>query len=68
LGAMPTFKWVRGSLVNDVHLIRVHQGSGEAELMLGVYDAFTSQALPPLDERIARQGRASVSLGRIYVP
>jgi hypothetical protein len=68
LGAMPTFKWIRGSLVNDVHLIRVEKGSGEAELTLGVYDAFTSQALPPLDERIARQGRASVLLGQVYVP
>jgi hypothetical protein len=68
LGAMPTFKWVRGSLVNDVHLIRVQGGSGETELTLGVYDAFTSQALPPLDERIARQGRAGVLLGQIHVP
>jgi hypothetical protein len=73
LGAIPTFKWVRGTEVNDVHLIQVDQiqaldGAGtEAEVSVGVYDAFTTAALPPLDERIARQGRASVGLGRVWV-
>jgi hypothetical protein len=54
--------------VTDVHLIQVYGGSGGAELTLGVYDAFTTSALPPLDERIARQGRAGVTLQRIHVP
>ena len=69
LGAVPTFKWVRGSQVTDVHLIQVQPGGGgEAELTLGVYDAFTTAELPALDERIARQGRAYVSLQRIVLP
>jgi hypothetical protein len=63
LGAIPTFKWIRGSAVNDVHLIRVLEGASGAEATLGVYDAFTSASLAPLDERIARQGRAGVPLG-----
>jgi hypothetical protein len=67
IGAIPTFKWIRSSLVNDVHLIYV-QGGGEAELTLGVYDAFTTTALPPLDERIARQGRAGVHLEWVSIP
>jgi hypothetical protein len=69
IGAMPTFKWIRGSQVTDVHLIRVlDDASGEAELTLGVYDAFTTRDLPPLDERIARLQRAGVPLQRIVVP
>ena len=62
-----SFKWIGGSTVKDAHLIRVLKG-GEAELTLGVYDAFTTAALPPLDERIARQGRASVSRERMSIP
>ena len=67
LGAMPTFKWIRGSRVNDVHLVNLVEGRGEAELTLGIYDAFTMLALPPLDERFARQGRAAVSLRPITI-
>jgi hypothetical protein len=52
-----------------VHLIKVFpDASGEAELTLGIYDAFTTSSLPPLDERIARQGRVGVPLRRISVP
>jgi hypothetical protein len=69
IGAMPTFKWIRGSSVRDVHLLQVYpDASGEAELNLGVYDAFTTGGLPPLDERFARQGRADVPLQWISVP
>jgi hypothetical protein len=65
---MPTFKWVRGSRVCDVHLVRVLDGAGaEVEVSVGVYDAFTTVALPPLDERIARLGRVGVGLGRAAV-
>jgi hypothetical protein len=67
IGAMPTFKWIGGSLVNDVHLIRV-LGGGEAELTLGIYDAFTTAALPPLDERFAQQGRAGITLEWVSIP
>ena len=67
IGAIPTFKWIGGSVVKDVHLIRV-LGGGEAELTLGLYDAFTTAALPPLDERIARQGRDSVPFRSMTIP
>jgi hypothetical protein len=67
IGAIPTFKWVRGSVVSDAHLIQV-LGSGEAELTMGIYDAFTTTALSPLDERFARQGRAGVPLRKISIP
>jgi hypothetical protein len=69
IGAMPTFKWVRGSRIVDVHLIPVlPNASGQAVLSLGVYDAFTAQGLPPLDERIARLGLAGVPLAEVYIP
>jgi hypothetical protein len=83
LGAIPTFKWVRGSRVSDVHLIqvaliqvepiqletRLPEGAAfpTVEVSVGVYDAFTTAALPPLDERIARLGRAGLELGRVEV-
>jgi hypothetical protein len=67
IGALPTFKWIGGSIVHDAHLIRV-LGSGEAELTLGLYDAFTTVALPPLDERVARQGRVGVAVEWVSIP
>jgi hypothetical protein len=68
LGAIPTFKWVRGSQVRDIHLIDVpSDANGEAEWTLGIYDAFTARALPPLDERIARLGRSMVPLHTVFV-
>jgi hypothetical protein len=68
LGAIPTFKWVRGARVRDVHFIQVLDGQDAgAEVSVGVYDAFTTAALPPLDERIARLGRAGVGLGQVWV-
>jgi hypothetical protein len=68
LGAIPTFKWIRGTRVNDVHLIEVYAGQGsEVKVSVGVYDAFTTAALPPLDERIARLGRPAVPLRDVRV-
>jgi hypothetical protein len=67
IGAIPTFKWIRGSTVRDTHLIQVLTG-GKAEITLGIYDAFTSIALPPHDERFARQGRAAISLKEMSIP
>jgi hypothetical protein len=68
LGAIPTFKWIRGTRVRDVHLIHVFDGQEtEVEVSVGVYDAFTTTALPPLDDRIARLGRVGVGLGRAVV-
>ena len=68
LGAIPTFKWVRGSQVRDVHPIAVIEGGGrDAEVTVGVYEAFTTAGLSPLDERIARLGRSGVGLGQVTV-
>lgn len=68
LGAIPTFKWVRGSMVRDVHLIALpEEARGEATVTVGVYEAFTTRALPPMDEQIARQGMAAVPVGRVQV-
>jgi len=73
LGAIPTFKWIRGSRVDDVHLLQVRPGASgyesarQGQLMVGLYDAFTTEALMPLDERIARLGLAGVPLQAIVV-
>jgi hypothetical protein len=69
IGAMPTFKWIRGSRIADVHLISIRpNASGQGTLTLGVYDAFTAQGLPPLDERIAGLGLAGIPLKEITIP
>jgi hypothetical protein len=68
LGAIPTFKWVRGSRVWDVHQLDLPaRASGRVEVAVGVYDAFTLAPLPPMDERIARLGRPRVPLQEIDV-
>jgi hypothetical protein len=69
LGAIPTFKWVRGSRIVDVHLIDLPpQASGEAEIAAGMYDAFANQrALAPLDERWMGLGRPMVPLNTIVI-
>jgi hypothetical protein len=68
-GAIPTFKWIRGVLVRDVHRLWLPaEAHGQAPLSLGVYDAFTGRPLPPLDERIARQGQAGVLLRQLQLP
>jgi hypothetical protein len=69
IGAIPTFKWIRGSQVTDVHLFAAPPDeSSQADLRLGVYDAFTTLGLPPLDERIARLGLATVPIQQILIP
>lgn len=58
LGAIPTLKWIRGSRVTDRRLLSVpaEVDSGEATLYLGLYDAFSGEPLPILDERFADLG------------
>jgi hypothetical protein len=69
IGAMPTFKWVRGSRIGDTHLLPIRAGaSGQGQLTVGLYDAFTSQSLPPLDERVARLGLPAVPVLDITIP
>ena len=73
LGAIPTFKWIRGSRVDDVHLMRVlprSDGSGatgQGQLVIALYDAFTTETLMPLDERIARLGLAGVPVQTVTI-
>jgi hypothetical protein len=55
MGGIPTLKWVAGSTVHDPHQFTVpltavpHQRVG---VILNLYDAFTNQPVPVLDERI----------------
>jgi hypothetical protein len=54
MGAIPTLKWIAGSLVRDpIHsMVSSDAWSGqEVEALLLLYDAFTSRQLPILDER-----------------
>lgn len=52
LGALPTLKWIRGSQVTDRHILRVvGDYAGDATGTVLVYDGFTQQPLPALDER-----------------
>lgn len=54
LGAIPTLKWIRGSLVTDRHTLRVGDYAGDLIGTVLVYDGFTQQPLPALDERYTR--------------
>ena len=51
LGMLPTLKWIRGSLVTDRHPIELNGYSGALRGTVVVYDSFTQQELPSLDER-----------------
>ncbi|MCL4507542.1 MAG: DUF2723 domain-containing protein [Chloroflexi bacterium] len=51
LGALPTLKWIRGSLITDRHPFALGNYQGALDGTVVVYDAFTEQNLPPLDER-----------------
>lgn len=69
MGAIPTLKWVRGSSVRSPHRVTVAGTAESGQALTGaliLYDAFTNQALPILDERITAEtpwiplGRAAV--------
>lgn len=68
LGAIPTLKWIRGSVIYDRHILRVPENAspGVANISLVVYDSFTLRPLAILDERIARLG-ANVPLGQVQI-
>jgi hypothetical protein len=53
LGALPTLKWIRGSQVIDRHPFHLDGYTGALSGTVVVYDAFTQQQLPALDERYA---------------
>jgi len=58
LGAIPTLKWLQGWQVDDDRRLTVEADapSGRATATLAVYDAFTLEPLPVLDERLVREG------------
>ena len=57
-GAIPTLKWVRGSLIHDRHRLFITAGSapGLSDIQMAAYDHFTNRVLPTLDPRIALLG------------
>jgi hypothetical protein len=70
LGAIPTFKWVKGWRVADPRRITPPSDgpAGEVEIILDVYDAFTLEPLAVLDERLVRQGQGiTLEVGSVQV-
>ena len=60
-GAIPTLKWVAGSLVHDRHRLVIPANAATrltaaARLELAAYDHFTGRVLPILDPRLAVMG------------
>lgn len=68
LGAIPTLKWISGSLVADRRVLTVPPDAppGEAILYLGWYDAFSGEPLKVLDERFIEATEA-LPVGRYPV-
>ena len=55
MGAIPTLKWVEGSVVRSPHRVTVAADAPAGQTLTGaltLYDAFTNRPLPILDERI----------------
>jgi len=51
LGAIPTLKWIRGSVVVDWHPFALGDYRGTLRGRVMVYDSVSQLTLPPLDER-----------------
>jgi hypothetical protein len=69
LGAIPTLKWIAGSEVRDPHWAEVAAAATSGQKLGGLvrlYDAFTGQAVPVLDERLAA-GLPAIPLGEAVV-
>jgi hypothetical protein len=54
LGAVPTLKWIRGSVVLDPHRMEIPHDAPQVPVVgsLLIYDHFTQRSLPNLDERL----------------
>jgi hypothetical protein len=55
MGAIPTLKWIEGSLVRSPHRVTVSESATPGQAVTGaltLYDAFTGRPLPILDERM----------------
>jgi hypothetical protein len=69
LGAVPTLKWVAGTRIWDPRWLQVAADAPPGQELGGfvrLYDAFTGQPLPILDERIG-EGLPAIPLGRAVV-
>ncbi|MGB3715997.1 MAG: DUF2723 domain-containing protein [Candidatus Promineifilaceae bacterium] len=58
MGAIPTLKWIGGSVVRDPHWLTVDEDVPPGQVvspLLRLYDAFTGRTLPILDERISEE-------------
>lgn len=56
LGGVPTLKWIHNSTVLSPHRLTVDPAATDGQAITGaltIYDAFTNQPLPILDERLA---------------
>ena len=54
MGGIPTLKWIAGSQVYDPHRLTVAETAVTGQttgILLTLYDTFTNQPLPLLDER-----------------
>ena len=51
LGTLPTLKWIRGAWITDRHPIALGEYRGPLHGSVLVYNSFTQQQLPALDER-----------------
>jgi len=53
-GAIPTLKWIRGSVIYDPHQLSTPSDAPPVPVIgsLVIYDHFTQAPLPPLDERL----------------
>jgi len=69
-GAIPTLKWLRGTVVTDRHRVTLPpDASGPASLRVAVYDAFTLEPLIVLDDRLLKLGQGQLAeLGTVTVP
>ena len=61
LGTLPTLKWIRGSTITDRHPIALGDYRGPLSGSVLVYNSFTQQQLPALDERYENGITFSVS-------
>jgi hypothetical protein len=68
LGAIPTLKWIAGSLVLDPHTLKIPDNAalGPAQVSVILYDAFTQEPLALLDAELIKQGQA-IPIGSVNV-
>jgi len=64
MGAIPTLKWIAGSMITDRHVLKIPADAvpGPATISLILYDAFTQEPLALLDAALIQQGQ-SIPIG-----